>query len=285
MNSERLPEPSRILRVISWNLAHRVNGGAAREADLLSALAPDLALFQEANANSIDALTTMAGFDWVRLTRPTGKAQKPRSTYIAAIAGRGDAPVWLSPPFDVPFPERVIAVQLCIAGVTLIAASYHAPPGVSWGIAKARQAVVFARWLADQQAKCILGADANTPLVDHPDFALTRTHWHTGIKGLAGEPGDDILWGSTKVHALEDAFRVWLKNDPVQMQAIRDAYPAGPLAVSHRTGRRVGKPGTPRRFDSIWVSNGIRVVSMRYLYSEGVSAGSDHAVVLAELQL
>jgi hypothetical protein len=47
MNSERLPEPSRILRVINWNLAHRINGGAAREADLRSALAPDLALFQE----------------------------------------------------------------------------------------------------------------------------------------------------------------------------------------------------------------------------------------------
>jgi hypothetical protein len=43
MNSERLPELSRILRVIGWNLAHRINGGAAREADLLWALAPDLA--------------------------------------------------------------------------------------------------------------------------------------------------------------------------------------------------------------------------------------------------
>jgi hypothetical protein len=150
---------------------------------------------------------------------------------------------------------------------------------------KARQAVTFARWLAAGQKPCILGADANTPLVDHPDFALTRTHWHTGIKALAGEPGDDLLWGPNKIHALEDAFRVMLAHDPAQLQAIRNERPTGPMAVSHMTGRRTGNPGTPRRFDSIWVTSGVNVLSLTYLYPEGVNAGSDHAAVLAELRV
>jgi hypothetical protein len=156
---------------------------------------------------------------------------------------------------------------------------------VSWGLEKAQQAVTFARWLANQREQCVLGADANTPAVDHPEFASTLTHWRTGVKGLKGAPGDDLLFGPTKVHGLQDALRVALENDPERLQEIRDLTPMGPLAVSYETHRRMGKPSTPWRFDGIWVTNGLRVLSVHYLYEEGIAAGSDHAVVVADLQL
>jgi hypothetical protein len=277
------PESFRKLRVISWNLKHRVGDGARSEADLIRSLAPDLALLQEANARSIEFLARTAGFDWVRWTRPDDQPLRAGSGYLAAIAGRGAEPEWLSSRFDVPFPDRVTAARIRVGETAIIATAYHAPPGVSWGLEKARQAVTFAYWLADQQDLVVLGADANTPMVDHPDFGKTLTHWQTGVARLKGAPGDDLLWGHTKVHGLDDALRVVLGQDPTRLRAIREASPNGPLDVSYRTRRRNGQPSTPWRFDGIWISKGLRVVSVDYQYDRGLAAGSDHAVVLVEL--
>jgi len=271
------------LRVISWNLAHRVGEGSSREAELVRALNPDLGLLQEANARSIEAFAQMAGFDWVRWTKRGQLPLRAGSGYLAAVAGRGPEPEWLSPQFDVPFPDRVTAARIRVGKTAIMAASYHAPPGVSWGLEKAQQAVSFAHWLSDQHDLVILGADANTPLVDHPDFARTLTHWQTGFVRLKGAPGDDLMWGHGKVHGLDDAFRVALANDPARLRAIREMNPNGPLEVSYRTRRRNGQASTPWRFDGIWISEGIRVASVDYLYDRGLAAGSDHAVVLAEL--
>jgi len=271
------------LRVITWNLGRGVGDRATREADLIRDLNPDLALFQEANARSIDGVAREAGFDWVRWTQPDDQPLRAGSGYLAAVAGRGTEPEWLSPRFDVPFPDRVTAVRIRVGQVPLIATAYHAPPGVSWGREKAQQAVAFARWLADQQDLVVLGADANTPMVDHPDFQRTLTHWQSGVARLKGAPGDDLMWGHTKVHGLDDALRVALANDPARMKAIRDARPDGPLEVSYRTLRRNGRPSTPWRFDGIWISKGIQVISVDYLYDRGLAAGSDHALVLADL--
>ena len=276
-------ESSRKLRVISWNLAHRVGEAASSEAALIRDLGPDLALLQEANGRSIEALAKRAGLDWVRWSKPDGHPLRAGSGYLAAIAGRGAEPDWLSPRFDVPFPDRVTAARIYVGNTAIMAAAYHAPPGVSWGLEKAQQAVTFARWLAGQQGLVVLGADANTPLVDHPDFLRTRTHWHTGMTALKGAPGDDFLWGHTKVHSLNDALRVALADNPARFEAVRALRPAGPLDVSFMTRRRNGQPSTPWRFDSVWVSKEVVVVSVEYLYDRGLAAGSDHAVVLADL--
>ena len=68
-----------------------------------------------------------------------------------AIAGRRPVPqrAWI--PADVPLPERILLVETAVEGLSLTAVSYHAPPGVSWGIVKPRQAVTVARWLAARQ--------------------------------------------------------------------------------------------------------------------------------------
>jgi endonuclease/exonuclease/phosphatase family metal-dependent hydrolase len=80
-------------------------------------------------------------------------------------------------------------------------------------------------------------------------------------------------------------LRVWLDEHPEDLEAIRQLRPAGPLVVSHRTGRRTGREGTPRRFDSIWVSSDYAVLDVQYLYDEALAAGSDHAIVVADLTL
>jgi hypothetical protein len=53
------------------------------------------------------------------------------------------------------------------------------------------------------------------------------------------------------------------------------------LAVSHRTGTT----RNARRYDAIWATDDFVVVDVRYHYEDAVQAGSDHALVLADLDV
>ncbi len=272
------------VRVVSWNVHYR-RAAAQCQGELLRALRPDLILLQEVNPGSAEILRQAAGADWLICAanlRARAPDDRPVRSRGVAIAGHGQAPsrAWL--PADVALPERILAAETTVEGMGLTAVSYHAPPGVNWGIAKPRQAVAFARWLAAQRRPVLLGADANTPLLDAADFAATRTHWHTGDRRLHGEPGDDLLFGPAKIHSLEDALRRWLAGHPRATATLADRPPR-PLAITHRTGRRKDSPGTGRRFDSIWITCHWTVQHIDHLYDEGIAAGSDHAVVVADL--
>ena len=273
------------MRVISWNLNFRRTAEARVQGELLRKFRPDLILLQEVNRGSAEVLRQAAGADWLICAadlRARAADDRPVRSRGVAIAGRGQAPGHAWVPLDVPLPERILLVETTVDGTGLTAVSYHAPPGVNWGIIKPRQAVAFARWLATQRGPVLLGADANTPLIDAADFAAARTAWHTGDRHLHGEPGDDLLFGPGKIHPLQDALRRWLADHPDQ-PAAPNAQPPWALAITHRTGRRKHSPGTGRRFDSIWITGHWTVQRIQHLYDEGIAAGSDHALVVADL--
>lgn len=276
------------MRVVSWNLAYRSVVAAQRQGALLHELGADLALLQEVNPGSAAVLQSAAGLDWMvcavdlRARLPEDRPARRRGV---AIAGRGAPPrsSWLHS--AAPLPERILLAETVHDQVPVTVGSYHAPPGVTWGIVKPRQAVAFASWLATQPGPILFGADANTPLVDALDFADTRTHWHTGGRHLHGEPGDDILFGPDKIHALDDALRRWLAGASNDVAALQVSGQSGPLALTHRTGRRKNSPGNARRFDSVWISPHWTVRRIQHLYDDGIAAGSDHAAVVVDLDL
>jgi endonuclease/exonuclease/phosphatase family metal-dependent hydrolase len=274
------------MRVVSWSVAFRGAVAAQRQGHLLRELVADLLLLQEVNPGSADVLRRAADASWLvravdhRVPRPDDRSVRRRGV---AIAGSGPAPArsWL--PEAVPLPERILQAEVRVDGISLTAVSYHAPPGVSWGPVKPRQAVAFASWLTAHVGPVVLGADANTPLIDAPDFADTRTHWHTSGRNLHGEQGDDLLFGPGRIHPLEDALRRWLADHPGDAERLAASAPLGPLAITHRTGRRKDSPGTGRRFDCIWLSHHWSVQRIDHLYDGGIAASSDHAVVVADL--
>jgi hypothetical protein len=47
----------------------------------------------------------------------------------------------------------------------------------------------------------------------------------------------------------------------------------------------VTRPGNPRRFDSIWISDHFTVEAIDYPYADSCAAGSDHSAVIADLAL
>lgn len=169
-----------------------------------------------------------------------------------------------------------------IGGQRTTVVSYHAPAGVTHGVDKPRQAVQVARWIASLDGPVVLGGDFNTPLLDPPDDAGVRTHYHSGHEHLAGEPGDDLLVGPEPVHSLRDALRTHLAAQPEELAAVVAERPEGPLAVSHRTG---DGDHCRFRYDAIWLSPHFSVNSVEYHYEAAIEAGTDHALVLATAAL
>jgi len=277
------------MRVVSWN----VNFPGPRRAERLGAVlhndSPDLVLLQEVNPGSAEVLRQAAGVDWIIRADELDPVVRGASvsSHVVAVAGYGPCPRDATLIAGVPHPLRILLVTTTVDGAEITAGSYHAPPGVSYGIDKARQAVTFARWLTHRTGPILFGADANTPVVDAHDFANTRTHWHTGLRKLLGEPGDDLLFGPGKVHLLEDALRRWLLAHPDDAAALRLSAPLGPLAVTHRTGRRnnPSRAGTGQRYDSIWVSRHWGVRHIHHYYDEPPGAASDHARVVANMYI
>lgn len=271
------------MRVGSWNVNRRVGDTASLQGDFLRKNGVEVVAIQEGNTNSLEKLCEAAEFDWfysgveIAKNLPNENARR----LSAVIAGKGLRPKESFVLENVPFPERTI---VCDFG-DWIACSFHAPPGVSWGISKPRQAVEIANWLCNIKKPIWFGIDANTPEIDHPNFDKTRTHWHTGDRRLNGEPGDDLLIASSKIHDLNDAYRLYLNKNKSALTEIMTKAPNGPLAVSHITGKRKDSPDNPRRYDAVWVSDDYDVTNVTYPYEESVASGSDHSLVIADLHI
>ena len=167
-----------------------------------------------------------------------------------------------------------------LAGHRVTALNYHAPAGVTHGVKKPQQAVRIAEWLDSLDGPVVMAGDFNTPAIDRADEV--KTHYFTGHPELEGEPGDDVLVGKIPIHGLSDALRLHLAANPNEMDRVLADRPSGPLEVSYRTG---DDDGDRYRYDSIWLSPHFTVNSIDYFYEEAIEAGTDHALVLANVTL
>jgi hypothetical protein len=168
--------------------------------------------------------------------------------------------------------RRSLAVTATNREAALTLLSCYAPTNMGPG-RKERSGYfsALAAWLSTFPAPIVLGMDANGPRVDHPDIEQNR--WWTEEEALVFGPGAQT----------EDVLRLWYANHPTELKRRVRYYPNGPLADSYHRGRK-GKC-LRSRYDSIRVSPCISVTDVRYFYEDAIRAGSDHALVIAELEL
>ena len=281
---EPTQEPRPSIRVGTWNLKYRDAVVAAAQGRHAANFELDLLALQEANPSALPAFVEAAGFDWAisasdLRVRPPREGAGRKAT--SALVGRCEPPRTTRLFTHVHLPERLVAIEINSPIGPLTAVSYHGPPGASWGKIKVHHALALARWLETTKGTVIVGADANTPKIDHPDPTRTRTHWHTGSRKLeTGEPGDDNMFGTSPCHDLRDALRTWLERYPDASERIRSGRPDGPLAITYRTSG-----SNPMRYDHLWHSRDLTVEEIQHDYHGAVDAGSDHALVWAEFSL
>jgi exonuclease III len=262
-------------RFATWN----VNFRRLREGHLtlLRRLQPDILALQEVNAGFFETLEQTGMFQdagFSLLLRPPGQ-DEGRSRRIGCALFCA-APLRFSGIElirELPLPERAITAKVEGLASHLVVCGFHTPPGVTWKKLKPESHVKLAKWLAGTANPCILGIDANAPKVDHPDIHQNEWWWKE-------EP---LLLGAEPLHSLKDALRLHLDDNPELLDTIRSQRPRGPLATSYVRGNKFKR--TPSRYDFIYVTSDIRVQDIQYLYEEAIEAGSDHAIVVADLEL
>ncbi len=270
------------IRVATWNLERR---GTPDRIEMIESSALDLLVAQEVTESAYESIVGTGLFGWSSFSlhfRPRSVRNSRSERLGVAIFGRPSIKLrssgilpWLAR------PEKLVHADVLIPGwhEPVTVASYHASPGDG----KPECTLQVAHWLELTFGPAILGLDANSPDVDHPDHERSVFHWQQAPyshcePALIGPP-------TARRHRLDDALRLWLAEHPEELAAVVARSPNGPLAFTYDRGS--GGRSKPSRFDSIWVSPEFRVEGIEHRWDEagGVPfGGSDHAMVVVELR-
>ncbi len=173
---------------------------------------------------------------------------------------------------DVPFPERTIYANLSYENFNFGILGFHSLTGCSYKKTKSAQFASIASYIYENEKDIdFLCFDANEPEIDHYDISKTQFFSQQGDKGHSA----NLIMGEKKVHELNDAYREFLKSqkDGGKTEEI-------PLAISH-----IIRGKNKKRYDYIFSSKKWDVTNFEYKLEEGISAGSDHAIVFGEFSL
>lgn len=287
------------LRVVSWNVDSRPTGFLDAKVELLRQLQPDLAVLQEINRSVYRALLPHPlahqrihrkprVFSWGALSTdlciPRGSEHRLGCAVLGAqTTALLGAHVLDRVPFAVPDPVRLgflwrtVAARVALAtGMSLTAGSFHARRASNYHASQLQRAfhAGIVGWLADVPGPVVVGMSAGAPTVDPPDVP-----WSTSS---SVDPQDDTdadpLLGPDADHRLDDVLRRYLHHHPEELERIRETRSGGPLAISHHVSAQ------PVRHDHLWATRDLTVLDVRYLYDDAVAAGSDHALVLTDLE-
>jgi exonuclease III len=263
------------LRFASWNIHGLRN--VQNMLSLLEQTECSVVALQEVVVDAFTQITMSQLFDWavfsLKLRPPLPDEGRKRKLGCALL---GKYPFRLSRFYllpEAPIPERTLIADIETPVGFIKAGSFHAPPGVTWGQVKPQTFLAIAKWLGTQNRNVIFGMDANTPKVDHPDQEKNVWWWKE-------EP---VLLGYRPIHNLRDVFRSYLMRNIDLFEQIKERFPQGPLAVSHMRGPT--KKAIPCRYDFIYASPNIEVIKASYTYESAIAARSDHALVIADLEL
>lgn len=248
-----------------------------RPADQLGLLADqraDIVLLQDVGPSAVHAIAD--SHLWCSLidswsVLPCDSAVPHRGGCLIAATDGWSLESTLAVP-GAPSPQRTLAVTAAHDTVAVTILSCYAPTNTGSGRKERPDYFnALATLLSTVRAPVVLGMDANGPRVDHP--GIDGSKWWTEEEAL-------VLGTGART---EDTLRLWYTDHPAELKRRVQYYPHGPLADSYHRGRK-GKY-LRCRYDSIRVSPDIAVTNVYYLYEEAVRAGSDHALVIADIDL
>ncbi len=171
-----------------------------------------------------------------------------------------------------PLPRRTLIVEATSPkGPILKVCSFHVPDWSGWGEAKPETQRRITRWLGKHGKQVLVGMDVNGPEIDYPHTDPVHSKFYFAEEW-------DLL-APNRAHNLRDTLRVLLMGKPDAMAAIKRARPNGPLKISFKQGAK------EYRYDHIYATPDFDVLDVDYQYGAATAAGSDHALVVAQLEL
>jgi endonuclease/exonuclease/phosphatase family metal-dependent hydrolase len=263
--------------VATWNLLFRPagEGAARRKLGYLAQGRWDIACLQELNPATSKLIRDDYRWDFVNglelSYEHVGHWKYPHASAIVARNGwRLNGGVLVA---ETPTPGRGVAASAVKDDISFTVMSWHAPYATRGLIAHKMdgyRAIVAA--IQQVGGPLVVGLDSN--------------HWSPGNELDLPEPpaaGDRYenekrFFSRVPGHRLRDAFIQYLRRNPAVYEDAVRSRPNGPLAVTYI------RAGTEDRFDYIFTSEDFVPVDMTHDYDGAERAGSDHALVVADLE-
>jgi exonuclease III len=267
------------LRFATWNLRYCTKQAPLR-AKFLQALDWDIIALQEVSQKAWKAFSSEGIFEqgFYTFSEFNLDSEDRRKHGAAILARKGFR---LSEPElipGLPKSERALAVKLDGYPSPITIVSWHAPNAAGERIGPKMQAYeAITDWLEERTGLIILGFDGN--------------HWNLNVDlappDSAGESNEwyqeSSFFSATPRHRLQDALLAYYRRDVKAYNEALVFRPNGPLAVSYQRGS--SRNPVLDRFDYVFVSPEIDVDLCYYDSERGLSARSDHGIVIADLTI
>lgn len=276
------------MRVATWNVNCFNPGRAADKLRLLELESWDVALLQEVNEATFATFTGRADIAGKWAVELVGGAWSSRAHGVAILA-RPPAHIvdWMLLPIDGASAEEralAMAATIVVDGREVTVASAHMPNAAGTGgerrrriERKMRHYRCLSEWCSGVECPLVVGADTNTwsdsavPLAHGEDHPFAEEHRFVGL-----EPD----------HRLVDVYREHLvRNRPDLLERRRQLGAEGPDGALAATHVRGGNHPRVNRMDRIYASRHFRAVDVATLYEDALTVGSDHALIIATLEL
>lgn len=166
-----------------------------------------------------------------------------------------------------PFPDRTLWAEILYQGEVIKVASLHSITGCGYSKAKSTQYFSFTEAIGEFDPD-ILTTDANEPEVDHWDITQAK-FYDNKDKG----EGAKTFFTNLDLNHMIDTYVPHFNHDDFEL-----GKPLTPSVKVNRKGYC--------RYDFIFASEArFDFGNCEYLYQAGLDGTSDHAVVVAELEL
>lgn len=261
------------MKLITWNSAGRM-GAIPKQLEFLRGRSPDLVALQEVTPNSakllIPGLRELGLEHELDTIERTGRGPRRYGVLLASryplhAAGRR---------IESPWPEKALSVEVDLRTHALEVHTVHVPPGASNGWRKIEVLEsVFAALATPSELPRILCGDFNTPQeeLENGDIITwaQRISASGGVRMMRtkrGQPAE--RWDAGERNVLAGLAEYGLRD------AFRATHGYETAAWSWSFSRR--KREIRRRFDHVFASEKLKVLSCQYLPAAREKRLSDH---------
>lgn len=256
------------MRIIDWNISYA--GDTERKIEYLKEHLTEATcvILQEVKPHAYEYIkATLADqyemFYSLEYRKPSKFDSDARRLGVLVLVSKGIEIVEAGVIERSPFPDRTVYVTIKKGGAAVKLLALHSLTGCGYYRSKSVQYDSFAEFI-DEYHPDIIGIDANEPQVDHYDMQQ--------MQFFDNGPGAK--------HFFEEMVSIGLTDAYVRYNGT-DGYVEGqPLTKSHNI-RRKGAV----RYDFLFVRDTYGVEAITYNYDEAVAAGSDHAIIVCNIEI
>lgn len=166
-----------------------------------------------------------------------------------------------------PFPDRTGVINFEINKSSFRLFGLHSLTGSGYKKTKSSQFLSFTE-AVDKYKPDIVMIDANEPKVDAIDF------------------NDNVYFNNQdRGKGAHTFFKEMVKNNLIDSFRVGKIFNEGPLEISYITHQTKRNDEYLKRYDHIYINTDKFIVNnVEYLYEEAITAGSDHALVICDIE-